>query len=127
MMLLTPKPNLQRKPNTITIISQAKRTKIPEFDIIFDVDAFMVDDWKYPYVGSEPIIQNTLYATYEDFFVDLCSLLERLPVERGIVLVLLCDRGERLSVAAAELLARELMQTRNVEVYHKELEKWFKF
>jgi len=126
-MLLQPSPNLERKPNIVTILSMSKKSKIPPCDIYIDVSTFMDDLWGYPYTGTEPIIQNTLYKFHKWLFVNLAELIKSLPVESGLVVVLVCEAGERRSVASAELLARALQVYRNVEVYHKELAKWFKF
>jgi RNase adaptor protein for sRNA GlmZ degradation len=126
-MLLTPKTDIQRKPNVITIISAARRTKVAEADIYIDVSLFMVDDWDFRYNGTEPIIQNTLYSNHAEFFVHLSSLLFTMNVESGMVVVLVCEAGERRSVASAEMLAREIQGSYKVEVYHKELSKWLKF
>lgn len=127
-MLLQPPPNLERKPNTITILSMSRKVKIPPCDIYIDVSAFMVDDWDFRYNGTEAIIQNTLYNSHTEFFVNLASTLLEIGVESGLLIVLVCEAGERRSVASAELLARELqVYGLNIEVYHKELMKWFKF
>jgi RNase adaptor protein for sRNA GlmZ degradation len=105
----------------------SKKAKIPPCDIYIDVSSFMVDDWDFRYNGTEPIIQNTLYNSYGEFFENLSLLLFTMNVESGLVVVLVCEVGERLSVASAELLAREIQWYPKVEVYHKELAKWFKF
>jgi RNase adaptor protein for sRNA GlmZ degradation len=126
-VLLQSPPNLERKPNTVTILSMSKKSKIPPCDIYIDVSSFMVDDWDFRYKGTEPIIQNTLYNHHGEFFEQLSLLLFTMNVESGLVVVLVCEAGERRSVAAAELLAREIQWYPKVEVYHKELMKWFKF
>lgn len=126
-MLLQPPPNIERKPKTVTILSMLKKSKIPPCDIYIDVSSFMVDDWDFRYNGTEPIIQNTVYNNYGEFFQNLSLLLFTMNVESGLVVVLVCEAGERLSVASAELLAREIQWYPKVEVYHKELAKWFKF
>jgi RNase adaptor protein for sRNA GlmZ degradation len=127
-MLLEPIETIKRKPGIVTIWSGPRRVKMPPADIIIDVASFMVDDWEYIYNGTEPIIQNTLYSLHEEFIVTLAELIITLPVESGVTVVLSCEAGERRSVAAAELLARELHSMGiKCEVYHKGLAKWFKF
>jgi rhodanese-related sulfurtransferase len=126
--LLVKQEELAHKKGIVTIWSAPRRVNMPPSDIAIDVGSLMHFDWGYVYMGQEPIIQNTLYNVYEDFFTSLTELISNLPLESGLTVLLICESGERISVAAAELLARELKSAgKKVEVYHKGLAKWFKF
>lgn len=127
--LLVPKkkPATNRVPNTVTLISVANRRDRTNADIQIDV-SFMESLFEHVASGLDAYIQGTLYGLYEDFLNKTVDLIESIGVERGLVVVISSDGGEKRAVAVVELLAQELKSARiNTLTYHKELDKWSRF
>jgi RNase adaptor protein for sRNA GlmZ degradation len=128
-MGLSRREEIKRKPGWITLVSMAKRTKTPESDLYVDVTTFMDNNFPLDTSGLDIYVQNSLVVFHADFFDRLEELIPLLGVERGLLVVVACNTGIRRSVATVEVLARELHHHKGyqVEVIHKELNKWFKF
>lgn len=126
--LLVKGQELKRKPDTITIVTMAKRAAMPECDLFVDVSTFMEDNFDFNAVGTDPYIKGTISGLHKDFLSHLTRVVGSMGLERGVVVVIACKAGLRRSVATAELVGRELHdEGYNVEIHHRELLKWFKF
>lgn len=127
--LLIPKKDVgQRIPNTVTLISTAKRKNMSYGDLYIDVSRFMDDIFEWASSGLDKYVQGTLYGLHEEFLTNMVELIKSIGLERGLLVVIACERGERRSVATVELLARELKSAGiNSLIQHKELDKWLKF
>lgn len=133
-MLLTKPEKFKRKPNTITLVSMARPSQIPDCDFFVDVSTFMEDIFDFNLRGTDKYVKGTLLAAHSDFILGFSETLKSMRVESGILVIVCCVAGERRSVATVELLYAHLFNAApslHVETLHYELMKeqlkWFKF
>lgn len=129
-MLLSKSEEVKRVPQSITIVSMAKQSNIPKCDVYIDVSQFMVDEFDFHLNGFDSYVQGTLYGHHHEFIKGLASILVKMNLESGVLVIVSCLAGERRSVATVELLAKELFEQYpkvNVVTFHKEFSRWLKF